>query len=114
MVTKKVIDAIYRKYKRPPSSPDELNLGLLFDYLMENHHIVIDENDLRIGSLDPKSPFAVLPLDHIHGILEFDSCIAIVLPNSILFLNKDNSDVNVHIRMDSPSMWSRLKDSITG
>ena len=112
MVTKKLIDTIYRKYNRPPGSPDELNFGLLFDYVLENHGIIIDENDLFIGSVDPKSPFAQLPLSHIHKILEFEDNIAIVLRNSILFLSKKDSDVNVHIRMDSPSVWSRLKETL--
>lgn len=112
MVTKKLIDSIYQNYNHPPESPDELNLGLLFDYALENHGIVIDENDLYIGSVDPKSPFAVLPLDHIHEILELDDYVAIVLPNSIVFLNKTNSDVNVHLRVESPSLWSKMKMSL--
>ena len=94
MVTKKTIDSIYKQYNRPPASTDELNIGLLFDYAMENHGIVIDEND--------------------HEILEFENYIAIVLANSIVFLNKNNSDVNVHIRMESPSVWSRLKSTLVG
>ena len=114
MVTKKLIESIYRKYNRPPSSPDELNIGLLFEYAFENHGIVIDENDLYIGSVEPSSPFATIPLDHIHEILEFEDYIAIVLRNSIIFLNKNNSDVNVHLRRVSPSVWSRLKMSLAG
>ncbi len=113
MVTKKLIDSIYKKYSSVPASPDELNIGLLFDYAMENHGIVIDENDLYIGSVDPSSPFAILPLDHIHEILEFEKYIAIVLPNSIIFLDKTSSDVNVHIRMEKSSLWSKLKDTLT-
>ncbi|MCI8998907.1 MAG: hypothetical protein HFJ95_07930 [Muribaculaceae bacterium] len=113
MVTKKVIDTIYRQFNHPPQSVDELNIGLLFDYAIENHGIVIDENDLYIGSVDPKSPFAVLPLDRIHEIVEFDDVIAIVLHSSIIFLNKHNSDVNVHIRMTPPSLWSRLKSRLS-
>lgn len=76
---------------------------------MENHGIIIDENDLFIGSVDPDSPFAVLPLDHVHEILEFDNYIAIVLPNSIVFLNKNNSEVHVHVRLESPSIWENSK-----
>ncbi|MDE5953703.1 MAG: hypothetical protein K2G72_03370 [Duncaniella sp.] len=112
MVTKQVIEKIYKLYKRPPASPDELNLGLLFTHALENHGIVIDENDLYIGSVDPKSPFAAIPLRHIHEILEFETCLAIVLRNSMIFLNKHNSDVNVHLRMEEPSVWSRLKMSL--
>lgn len=111
MVTRKIIEQIYKQYKRPPASPDELNLGLLFAYALENHGIVIDENDLYIGSVDPKSPFATLPLRNIHEIVEFENRIGIVLRNSIIFLNKHNSEVNIHLRMDEPSVWSRLKKS---
>ncbi len=113
MVTKKVIDSIYRQFNRPPHSVDELNIGLLFDYAVENHEIVIDENNLHIGSVDPHSPFAVIPLDHIHEILEFEDVIAIVLHSSIIFLNKQDSNVNVHIRMEPTSAWSRLKDKFS-
>ena len=100
MVTREHIDALYRKYNRPPASIDELNFGLLFDYALENHGIVIDEDELFIGSVNPSSPFARIPLRHI------------VLRNSIVFLSKSDSNVNVHIRMEKNSVWSRLKDSI--
>ncbi len=106
MVTRKLIDALYRKYNRPPASTDELNFSLLFDYALENHGIVIDEDDLFIGSVDPSSPFARIPLRHIHEIFEFENQIAIV------FLSKSDSKVNVHLRMEKPSVWSRIKDSL--
>ncbi|MBD5313598.1 MAG: hypothetical protein K2G41_06915 [Duncaniella sp.] len=113
MVTRQIIDKMYKQYKRPPASPDELNFGLLFAYAIENHGIVIDENDLYIGSIDPRSPFATIPLRHIHEIVEFENYLAIILRNSIIFLHKTTSDVNVHLRMDEPSVWSRLKDSLS-
>ena len=112
MVTREHIDALYRKYNRPPASIDELNFGLLFDYALENHGIVIDEDELFIGSVNPSSPFARIPLRHIHEIFEFENQIAIVLRNSIVFLSKSDSNVNVHIRMEKSSVWPRLKDSI--
>lgn len=62
MVTKKVIDKIYRQFNHPPQSVDELNIGLLFDYAIENHGIVIDENDLYIGSVDPNHHSQYYPL----------------------------------------------------
>lgn len=114
MVTKKVIESLYRQYKRPPVSTDELNLGLLFDYALENHGITVDENNLCIGSVGPSSPFSTIPLRHINEIVEFENVLAIVLLNSIIFLNKNNSDVNVHLRMDSSNLWKRIKRAITG
>lgn len=114
MVTKQVIETLYKKYHTQPASPDELNLALLFDYAFDNHGIIIDENDLYITSIDPSSPFACIPLDRICEILEFSEVIAIVLPSAIVFLNKRNSDVNIHIKMEKPSLWERIKMSVMG
>ncbi len=113
MVTKKVIQTLYKQFSRPPKSADELNISLLFDYALENHGIFIDEDNLYIGSVDPASPFATIPLPRINQIVEFETCLAIVLPSSIIFLNKDDSDVNIHLRLDDekPSLWQRIKDA---
>ncbi len=113
MVTQEVIKTLYRQFNKPPKSVDELNIALLFDYAVENHGIYLDEECLYIGSVDPKSPFATLPLDRINEIVEFESVIAIVLPAAIVFLGKDNSDVNVHIRLDDDeaehTLWGKIK-----
>lgn len=113
MVTKKVIQTLYKQFSRPPKSADELNISLLFDYALENHGIFIDEDNLYIGSVDPASPFATIPLPRINQIVEFVTCLAIVLPSSIIFLDKDDSDVNIHLRLDDekPSLWQRIKDA---
>ncbi len=116
MVTQEVIKSLYRQFNKPPKSADELNLALLFDYALENHGIFLDEENLYIGSVDPKSPFATLPLSRINEIVEFETVVAIVLPAAIVFLNKENSDVNIHIRFDDdeqPSLWGRLKSCFT-
>lgn len=47
MIQKKVIDAIYKKCRRRPQSPDELNIPLLFEKLPEEAMIEIDENEDR-------------------------------------------------------------------
>lgn len=114
MLNKKVIHTLYRQFNKPPKSPDELNLGLIFDYALENHGIFIDEDNLYIGSVEPASPFATIELKRIHEIVEFETVIAIVLPAAIVFLNKTNSEVNIHLRLedDNPSMWQRLKSII--
>lgn len=110
MVTKKVIQTLYRQFDRPPKSPDELNLALLFDYALENHGILIDEENLYIGSVEPTSPFSTIALKRIHEIVEFDKVLAIVLPAAIVFLNKKDSEVNIHLRLDddNPSVWQRI------
>lgn len=115
MVTKKVIQTLYRQFKKPPKSPDELNLGLLFDYALENHGIFIDEDNIYIGSVEPSSPFSTVALKRIHEIVEFEKVIAIVLPAAIVFLNKENSEVHIHLRLedDNPTMWQRIKTAVS-
>lgn len=111
MVTKKVIQTLYRQFRKPPKSPDELNLSLIFDYALENHGIFIDEDNLYIGSVEPTSPFATIELKRIHEIVEFEKVIAIVLPAAIVFLNKEDSEVNIHLRLedDNPTLWERIR-----
>lgn len=113
MVTKKVIETLYKQFDRPPKSPDELNIGLLFDYAFDNHGIFIDEDKLYIGSVEPSSPFAAIELKRIHEIVEFEKVIAIVLARAVVFLSKDSSDVNVHLRLgdddEHRSLWQRIK-----
>ena len=110
MITKKVIDALYNKYRHRPDGIDDLDIPLLFDYAADHHNIEIDaEGNLIIGSIDPRSPFRQLPMANIHGIAKFENTLAIVLHSSILFLNKNDDGVNVHIRTEQPSLWERIR-----
>lgn len=109
MITSKVIDQLYKNYKRPPASPDDLDVDLLFQYLLDNHDIAFDDNDnLVIGSFPEDSPFHRIPLKNIHAIVEFDRKVAIVFHSSILFLNKYDSGSHLHVKMPSNNIFSRL------
>lgn len=116
MLNKKVIAQLYKQFSKPPKSADELNIGLLFDYCFENHGIVIDENELYIGSVDPHSPFSCIPLRLIHEIVEFETVVAIVLHSSIIFLNKEDAGVNIHLNLNDPksNIWSRIVSALKG
>lgn len=110
MITKKVIDELYHKYNRRPDSIDALDIPLLFDHASEEHDLSIDGNgNIVIGCLDSRSPFREIALSHVHGISRLDDTLAIVLHSSILFLNKKDAGVNVHIRTEQPSLWERLR-----
>ncbi len=110
MINKEVIENIYKKYKSRPARVSDLDLHLLFEYAIENHEIYVDGNDLVINSVDPASPFNTIGLDRVHAILEFENVIAIVLHSSIIFLNKRDSGVNVHIRSGKGGFLSRLRE----
>jgi hypothetical protein len=109
MIPKKVIDSIYRKFRKKPASPDELDIPLLFEKLPSETAIEFDGDDLIIDSIDCDSPFHNIPIDHIHAIVEFDEAIAIVLHASIIFLSKDDGSMSVHLKDISPSILDRVR-----
>ena len=108
MIHKKVIDAIYKKFKSRPASPDELDIPLLFEKLPEQAEIEIDGDNLVIGSIDQGSLLHSIPVSHIHAIIDFDEAVAVVLPNSILFISKDDGAMSVHLKALGSSVLSRL------
>lgn len=113
MITKKVIESLYKKYKKLPESPDYLDMPLLFDYASEHHNITIDMDgpvdSLVINSIDPSSPFHRIALERIHAIVPFEEWVAIVLHSSIIFLNRKSNKVSIHIRTHTPGLMDRLK-----
>lgn len=109
MITKQVIDELYKKYDKRPASPFDLNLSLLFEYAVDNHAINLDEEKVVINSIAPDSIFHSINLNHIHEIVEFEESIAIVLHSSIIFLNKYDNKSYVHIKTPKQSIWDKLK-----
>lgn len=113
MITKKVIETLYQKYKKLPPAPDYLDMPLLFDYAAKHHKITIDMDGpvdtLKINSIDASSPFHSIALERIHAIVPFEEWVAIVLHSSIIFLNRNSSKVSVHVRTEAPSLIERLK-----
>lgn len=114
MITRKVIQTLYKKYRKLPESPDYLDMALLFEYASRHHNVAIDMegpvDSLVIRSIDPDSPFHRIPLERIHAIVPFEEWVAIVLHSSIIFLNRNSNRVSVHVRTDPPTVWERVKD----
>ena len=110
MITRENINEIYRKFKNAPASIDELNIATLFDETAIHHDIMIDpeENTVSFGSIDSKSPFHTISLNRINAILEFDEWIAVVMPASIIFLNRNKAQVVVDIKAVKPTLTDRL------
>ena len=100
MIHKKVIDAIYKKFKSRPASPDELDIPLLFEKLV-------------IGSIDQGSLLHSIPVSHIHAIIDFDEAVAVVLHSSIIFLSKEDGSAHVHVKDISAGLFDRLKSAIS-
>lgn len=117
MITQQVINAIYKKYSKVPKSLDCLDMPLLFDSAGVRHNISIDMDDdmnaeLIIGSIDTKSPFHRLPMHHIHAIIPFEEWVAIVMHSSIIFLNKNDNRVSIHIKPMNDGLFERIRRSL--
>jgi hypothetical protein len=109
MIQKKVIDSIYKKFRKRPASPDELDIPLLFEKVPIETAIEIDGDHLVINSIESTSPFHSIPVSHIHAIIEFDEAVAIVLHSSIIFISKEDGSVHVHLKDIGPTFIDRVK-----
>lgn len=110
MVTRKVIDELYKRYAKAPKGIEELDMGALMMHAAPEHDLEITENgQLVINSLDKTSPFHSLELSRVHAIIPFERSVAIVLPNSILFLNKKDKGVNVHFKPNPDTVLDKIK-----
>lgn len=111
MVSQKVIEQLYKRYS---SHPKDISVYLnrlreSMDILAALHKLELNDTDIVIGALDEDNPFRVIPIDRIYGIESFDRNIAIILRTCVLFLNKENSNINVHIKPHKISLWMRIK-----
>ncbi len=115
MITKQVIETLYKKYNKRPKSPDCLDFGLLFDSISDYHDISVDmdTDELVIHDLGEMSPFYKLPLSKIHAIVPFEEWVAIVLHSSIVFLNRKSNKVSVHVKEPKLSFVDRLRMSLS-
>ncbi len=110
MITKKVIDSLYKKYSKLPAGVESLDVGLLFDESMEQHNISIDENgNLVIGSIEPGSPFHKLAMNRVHGINNFENYVALILHSSILFLSKKGPHASINIKANPVTFWEKVR-----
>ncbi len=110
MITKKVIDEIYRHYGKKPKDTDSLDIAMLFEKAGIEHDILIDPetNELTIASIPEDSPFHSIPLGNIHGFVPFEEWVGIVLHSSIVFLNCKKPISSIHIKQDRPSFWKKM------
>jgi hypothetical protein len=111
MITREVIDTLYKKYQDTPESADCLNMSLLFDDAATHHKLAVDVETerLTIGSVAKSSPFRRIAMRCINAIVPFEEWIAIVMHSSIIFLNRDSSDVSVHLRPFECSFMDRIR-----
>lgn len=109
MIKPEIIKELYKKFPQPTEEKNKLNLEHLSSEELNHHSIEMTSTDLVINSVEEISPFHEIPLRNISGIENLESHIAIVLRNSIIFLDKKTTDIHVHINIERPSIWQRMK-----
>lgn len=102
----KVIQQLYRRFRRRPSTLDERGLHLLADYIIDEQGIELDEDRIVFTGMEPTSPFREIPLNNIHGVADLGKLLAIVFHSSIIFFNKQSHEATVHIK--PPTLRDRL------
>lgn len=109
MITEKVIKEIYRKFRKPPHSWEELNIDFYTNILSEHHKIREDEDEIIFDDLEEFNPFRRILKRRLHAVLEFDFYVAFVTPTHILFLNKENNQVRICMKPEkSDSFFNRI------
>lgn len=109
MVKPNRIKHLYRKHPLTDENRQDLELSRLLTDSLSQHLITIGKENIIINSVEEESPFRELPIKNIAGIEDLDQFTAIILRNSILFLSKFSTDIHVHINVEQPSFWQRLK-----
>lgn len=110
MTKQNIIKHLYKKYPSPATDREDLNLSQLLNENLSQHDISVGEENIIINSIDEESPLREIPIRNITGIEDFERYTVIILRNSILFIDKQSDDIHVHINVEQPSLWQRLKN----
>ena len=108
MVTKKLINEIYKKYSKPPKDPESLEIPRFIDLLSEHHNLVLEDGEIINKGLDAFNPFGRMLVRRLTTVLEFDSVVAFVFEEHILFFDRHSDHMHVHFKPEKQSFLSRL------
>lgn len=108
MINATVINNIYKVYKKSPKDISKLGLDIMKDTLSKFHTFNEEVGFLILEDMSEESPFRKIPIQRIYGIVHFDKNVALVLPNCILFFNKEDSGVNIHINVPRLTIWQKI------
>lgn len=109
MVDEKVIQEIYKKYRKPHKNVADLRLDYFLPMLGEHHAIENDGFEIVLKDVEEYNPFRRFLIRSLNAVLEFDKLIAFVFRNHILFMGKEDNQLHVHIKPEEPaSLFDRI------
>ena len=109
MIQQNVIKEIYRKYRRVPKRKDDLHLHILTDVLGGLVVVRLEGGEVVIISKNPDTHDIRIDISRIHGVIEFDFHVAIVLQGSIIFIAKETGEIRMHIKEDKLTLLDRIR-----
>lgn len=98
MVTKEVIQDIYKNYRQPCENLEELGIEHYLAMLAPYHKLKFDGDELIFEDMEEFNPFRRILVRNLHTIIEFTKMVAFVFPNHILFLDKRSPELSVHFK----------------
>lgn len=112
MITKEVIQDIYKQYNKPSANLEELRIPYFLKMLEPHHNLKFDGDELIFEDMEEFNPFRRILVKNMHVILEFSKTIAFVFPNHILFLGKRSPELSVHFKPEDDNPAPQKKKSL--
>ena len=109
MITKQTIAELYKKYRRCPKNLEDRNLSLLIEYALDTDAVELDGDMLVFTNMEDYSLFKRIELGRIHCVVDFDETVAVVLPNSIIFIRKTDYSTFVHIKENPRGICGKIR-----
>lgn len=98
MITNDTIANLYSTFATEPALFEDRGLTRLMDYAFDTDAIEFDGDRLVFTTMDQDSPMRSVEIERIYGAKEFDDYLAVVLPNSIIFLDRCDYSTHVHVK----------------
>lgn len=109
MITKKIIKDLYDRHQISEKKLLNFSIEEISKQCIHLYDLEISNENLRIKTMDTNSPFSSIPIKNIGGVSQVENYTAIVLRNSVLFLNNDVNEIKVHIKEVKLSKWEKIR-----
>lgn len=112
MGTKTVIEYLYGKHEKYVGPIVNSLLSDFTDKLKMHHKIIVKNDYVEFLDIQIESVFRRVSKTKIFGVEEFRNVIALILPKSVLFFSKTDSNINVYIKSPDISLLERMVEKI--
>lgn len=98
MITASTIANLYSSFATAPALFEDRGLTALMDMAFDTDAVDFDGDRLVFNGIEPSSPLHSVEIERIYGAAEIQGHMAVVLPAAIIFINKADHSVRVHIK----------------